>query len=336
MPSLSHARRRAETLERRRPPGKDDRLVNGAWWRRLRPEEALLLVYAAALLAIMAATRTWRFSGFEHPRFFQGFALLAGLIYVRAYGRALRERGRRHAPREALRAAAGGVRDFVPFFVALVLYEMLHDLTPLVRPDVVDGRLAAADRALFGVDVAYWLGGLASPLLTRVMVHCYASYFVAPIALACLVYWADDRPLFRAYLVSLCLTTLVGYLGYLAVPAVGPYVYQAHLFPTRLPGGEKTHFFITHIDSLKGVARDCFPSLHTAHTTVVLAFAWRFRRLVFWLYLPVAMGLYFSTVYLRMHYVVDVAAGFAASALCIWAGPRLERWWRGPGLAPPG
>jgi membrane-associated phospholipid phosphatase len=105
-------------------------------------------------------------------------------------------------------------------------------------------------------------------------------------------------------------------------------VHQAALFPTRLPGGgPETHLFIAAIDDLKGVARDCFPSLHTAHTTVVLAWAARWRRWAFLAFLPIALGLYVSTVYLRMHYVVDVAAGFATAALAIALGPRLNRWW---------
>jgi membrane-associated phospholipid phosphatase len=157
------------------------------------------------------------------------------------------------------------------------------------------------------------------------------SYFFAPAILAALIYWSDRRQLFRDFLVSLCVTTLLGYTGYLLVPAVGPYLFQAELFPDRLPGGglKGTESVIQSIDALKGYARDCFPSLHTAHTTVVLVFARRFRRAAFLAYLPIALGLYVSTLYLRMHYAVDVAAGFATAALAVWAGPRLEAWWYG-------
>ncbi len=161
------------------------------------------------------------------------------------------------------------------------------------------------------------------------MVFCYLSYFFAPAILASLIYWTGRRQLFRDFLVSLCVTTLLGYTGYLLVPAVGPYIFQAALFRDRLPGGglHEADSVILTIDALKGYARDCFPSLHTAHTTVVLVFAWRFSRVAFALYLPIALGLYVSTIYLRMHYAVDVAAGFAVAAIAVAAGPRLERWW---------
>jgi membrane-associated phospholipid phosphatase len=273
------------------------------------------------LLALKAITGVFRFTEFDHPRFLQCLSGLTVLVFIRAYWRVRTVTG-------AVPPALTVLRDFFPFFFGLLFYETLHDLTPLIRPQVVDASLIAIDRALFGVDVSYWMGRFASPLLTRVMVHCYASYFLMPGLLACLIYWKDDLALFREYMVTLCLVTLLGYAGYLAVPAVGPYVYQHALFPTRLPGGEHTHFFIEQIDSLKGVARDCFPSMHTAHTTVVLAFAWRYSKKLFWIYLPVAIGLYISTVYLRMHYVVDVFGGFAVSGLAVWWGPRIERAWQ--------
>ena len=296
---------------------------------RVRPEEALLAVYGVALVAIMATTGHWTFTNTMHSYFIGTFVALAALVLARAFLRLWRERSMWHALRDAVPPAATVLRDFFPFLLALLFYETLHDLTPLIRHEVVDARLIAIDRALLGIDVSVWMGRFARPWLTRLMVLCYMSYFFAPAILAALIYWNGQRQLFRDFLVSLCVTTLLGYTGYLLVPAVGPYLYQAELFPARLPGGglTSTDSVISTIDALKGYARDCFPSLHTAHTTVVLAFAWRYSRTAFLLYLPMAIGLYVSTMYLRMHYAVDVAAGFATAAVAVAVGPRLERWW---------
>lgn len=304
--------------------------------RHVRPEEALLAGYGVALIAIMATTGHWIFTSTMHMRFLDSFLVLALLILARDFWRARKEhRSPLASLRQALPPALQVVRDFVPFLIALVFYETLHDLTPLLRHAVVDDKLIAIDHKFLGVDASVWMGQFGSPWLTRVMVFCYLSYFFAPAILASLIYWAGKRQLFRDFLVSLCVTTLLGYTGYLLVPAVGPYLYQAELFPDRLPGGglRNTDVVIQTIDSLKGYARDCFPSLHTAHTTVVLAFAWRYSRLAFALYLPIALGLYVSTIYLRMHYAVDVAAGFVTATIAILVGPRLERWWYRPAPA---
>jgi membrane-associated phospholipid phosphatase len=298
------------------------------WRARVRPEELLLGVYAVALVAIMATTGHWMFTNTMHVRFVAVFLVLAALVWTRSYVRERRRRERLDSLRAALPPAMTVVRDFLPFLIALVLYETLHDLTPLLRHDVVDARLIALDRALLGVDAAVWVDRFATPVLTQVMIFCYMSYFFAPALLAALLYWVGRRQLFRDLLVTLSVVTLFGYVGYLLVPAVGPYVFQAALFPTRLPGGTlSSQTLISAVDALKGSARDCFPSLHTAHTTVVLAFAWRFSRRLFTFYLPIALGLYVSTIYLRMHYAVDVAAGFAVAGAAVAIGPRLERWW---------
>jgi membrane-associated phospholipid phosphatase len=302
------------------------------WIRsRLRPEEALLLVYGLTLLVLMAVLRDWSLHTLYHPYFIISFLVLAVLVLWRGYRQALRQNA---TPGDALRssvpAALGVFRDFLPFLLALVFYERLHDLTPRLRPQVVDASLIAVDRAVFGVDVPVWLDRFATPVVTQAMVVCYLSYFFAAAILACLIYWAGRRVLFREFLVSLTIATTIGYLGYLLVPAVGPYLFQKDLFSDRLPGGglPLTEQVIASVDALKGAARDCFPSLHTTHTTVVLVFAWRFRRTVFWAYLPMALGLYVSTMYLRMHYAVDVAAGFATATAGVLLGPLLERSWR--------
>ena len=303
--------------------------------RHIRPEEALLLLYALALAAVMQATHTWVFAAKVHSLgfaslFLSCFVVLAVLIFRRTYRQERLVHDGATARRRALRPALAVVRDFFPFLIAILLYEMLHDLTPVLRPVVVDDLLIAIDRRLFGTDLSWWLGRFASPALTHIMVFCYTSYFFAPGLLASLLYWNGERRLFRDYLLSMCFVTVIGYVGYILVPAVGPYVYQSALFPTRLPGGGMgTHSFVAAIDDLRGIARDCFPSLHTAHTLCVLAFAWRFSRKVFWGYLPIGIGLIISTLYLRYHYGIDLIAGFATAAGSVAVAPRIEKWWFG-------
>ena len=218
-------------------------------------------------------------------------------------------------------------RDFAPFYAVLVLYEALAQLTPVLCPVAKDAVLVRIDHAVLGVDAAVWIGRFASPLLSWVMAICYGAYFIIPGALAAFLYAAgpDARPLFRDYVVAGSLTAVLGFVGYLLVPAVGPYVFQADLFPTRLPGGGYSPVFIKAVDDFRGIARDCFPSLHAAHMTVALVFAYRFRRTLFLALLPVGLGLYVSTIYLRMHYVTDVAAGVALACVAVFAAPRLNR-----------
>src|SRR5262245_40335538 len=169
----------------------------------------------------MAVTGHWTFTATMHLRFVATFLGLATMVLARGLVRARDRCTPWEALRDALPPAVTVIRDFLPFLLALVLYETLHDLTPLLRHDVADAALIAIDHAVLGVDAAVWLGRLGSPWLTHTMVVCYMSYFFAPAILAALIYWAGHRQLFRDFLVSLSVTTLLGYTGYLLVPAVG-------------------------------------------------------------------------------------------------------------------
>src|SRR5262245_5931089 len=102
----------------------------------------------------MATTGHWSFTHTRHKRFLTCAFGLALLVLLRGWWRERTRRGNWPALRAALPPALMVMRDFLPFLLALVLYETLHDLTAVVRPNIVDGALAALDRSLFGVDVA--------------------------------------------------------------------------------------------------------------------------------------------------------------------------------------
>ncbi|HQZ17590.1 MAG TPA: phosphatase PAP2 family protein, partial [Vicinamibacteria bacterium] len=70
-----------------------------------------------------------------------------------------------------------------------------------------------------------------------------------------------------------------------------------------------------------------FPSLHAAVSLLALGLAWRFTRRLFFVLLPVAFGLWVSTIYLRHHFVVDLFAGFALAPAAYVLAPRLDAWW---------
>ena len=74
-------------------------------------------------------------------------------------------------------------------------------------------------------------------------------------------------------------------------------------------------------------SRAAFPSLHAAVSLLSLGLAWRFTRPLFFILLPVALGLWVSTIYLRHHFVVDLIAGFALAPAAYALAPKLDAWW---------
>jgi len=79
------------------------------------------------------------------------------------------------------------------------------------------------------------------------------------------------------------------------------------------------------LDNAEGLTRDCFPSGHTELTLLVLYYSRKLHRKTFWRFLPFGIGIIVSTVYLRYHYAIDVAAGALLALLVIAVAVPLHR-----------
>jgi membrane-associated phospholipid phosphatase len=69
---------------------------------------------------------------------------------------------------------------------------------------------------------------------------------------------------------------------------------------------------------------DVFPSVHLAATLYLLLFDWRHGRRRFWVYLLPCVVLWWSTMYLRFHYFVDLLAGVAVALAGWWVAEKFE------------
>jgi len=221
------------------------------------------------------------------------------------------------------------VRNWIPIILFLTAYENLGDLVRFVNPNDADPVLARLDTLLFlGTNPTLWLERIIRPWLSELMHMFYVNYYPFLPVIGFVLYMTRDYHRFRNVMVSVALGFYLGYIGYLLVPTVGPRYFMAGWFTTSIRGttmlSDRVYEMLAALESTR---RDCFPSLHTAITVIVTTYAFRYRRWLFWLMLPFCAGIIAATVYLRYHYVVDVLAGLAHAAFCVWAGPRVNRLW---------
>lgn len=298
--------------------------------RGLRPEEAafgLFLLFIAATHFVLRQpfymtgwlAESWRASYL----FRAGIAsAIAGLAIV-AVGFALAgSRGR-----AALCRAGTGLRDFLPFIFMFVIYESIHALGPKVHGHVFDGLLIKADQTLFGCDafvdvpLAIFEHTNVRPI-TYYFAFCYSGVFIAYWGLAIYFFFSFSRRVFRKYMLSIVLTSFLGYCGYMVAPTIGPYEYlvrsgQLDLGSwSRFGGAETITLFAEQIRSLhfdKMPACDGFPSLHTAWTLIVLGFCLRHASWLLWLAIPWAVGTIMGALYFQQHYMIDIVAGLPAA-----------------------
>jgi membrane-associated phospholipid phosphatase len=212
-------------------------------------------------------------------------------------------------------------RHWYPHLFFLYCFEQLAFLMKLYTPVWQDAKLIALDYWLTGVHPAIWLEQFATPARNEFIQFAYLTYFVYLVILGGVLYYRRE---WHAYW-SVMTYSMVGYsIGYVIAvffPIESPWFSMAGAWHAPLSGGPFTATinFIEHFGRVRGAA---FPSEHVAGSVAALWGAWKFRRWLFWVMLPLAAAMCLSTVYGRYHYVVDVFAGIITGTL----GFLIGRW----------
>lgn len=220
---------------------------------------------------------------------------------------------------EALRVC----RDWIPFTLLIVVYENLRSYTGLIRPDSIDTPLAMFDQWLWGVQPTVWAQQFANPILTDLLIVSYASLFPLPLALLLGLYVADRREGFRELATAVILCILCGFVLYLTFPAGPPRFYLNNYEPDYLPSFTGLYGWTDRTLDYANqmIVHSSFPSLHAALSVIALRYA--FRRDLWpaawrWLgplYVMLTATLWISTIYLRHHWTLDLAAGLVLGLL---------------------
>jgi membrane-associated phospholipid phosphatase len=284
--------------------------------RLLIPVDVMLLGYIAITCTLIAIF---------HARSEYWLALLGMHLLIAAIILLIAQWHRATSGSTGLSArAALFAHGWYPVLLIFALYGQLRAVVPLVHPHLLDVTLANIDYSVLGVYPTVWLERWARPLITELLQLTYATYYFLPLILG-IVLWRRSREHFQLVYFALALGFALSYFGYMLVPAIGPRFTPAVLAMQTQPlrGVWLFPYLRDWLDVGEGVTPDCFPSGHTEVTLLVLIFAFRYARDVFWWLLPIGSALIFSTVYLRYHYAVDVVAGAALAVIVATAAQPL-------------
>jgi membrane-associated phospholipid phosphatase len=257
-------------------------------------------------------------------------ALLAVTLLVRPGGWALRAVFFLGLPLSTLYLARrtrplGLLRDFLPILAVLGSYLLLQPLVAAVHPARWDAALAAADARWFGPVAAAWRGAFGRPaVFTDLVYAAYASFYLLPLAVAVMAHRRLGPARFERIVFALLLGFYLSFLGYFLWPAEGPRIPQARE-AAELGGGAVSQAVRAFLRGAETTTLDAFPSGHTAISLLSAALASRpFPRLAaaLWAW---ALAIVFATVYISVHYLVDVAAGALLAAVVLVLGPALQR-----------
>ncbi|MBP6702800.1 MAG: inositol phosphorylceramide synthase [Vicinamibacteria bacterium] len=291
----------------------------------MRPEEAIAVLFLLPTTWLTVVAHYFApESGVVGPRF-AGGVIRIGVAFVCAATLYL----------SARRKPAHGtplfvLREMLPFLLCILIYTNLHDTIGFVNPNDIHQYLIDLDIWLFGVEPCLWAEQFYTRARTEIFQLFYMSFSIlapaVPLVLLAQKRFAD----FRRAALSIILCFYVGYVLYLLFPAAPPRIVLASEFKKNL-GGDPLFASMAANSALSLLPTDsraAFPSLHAAVSLLSLGLAWRFTRGLFAALLPLVLGLWVSTIYLRHHYVVDLFAGFLLAPLAYGLAPRLDAWWQ--------
>ncbi|MCY7365101.1 MAG: phosphatase PAP2 family protein [Frankiaceae bacterium] len=263
-----------------------------------------------------------------------------------------------------LLAACGGewrtwwrsvVHDWLPLIGVLFLYDLLRgaadevgarffDLPELIRDEAGTRTDFAhvlpqlrADEVLFG-----WFTGGQVPTVwlqdklyvagdvqwyDAVIVPVYMSHFLVPMALA-VALWTTRYDLFRRYVWTLVVMTLLTLATYAAFPAAPPWMAGLNGYLPEVARVTSETLQATGVGTIRSaVARGeayanavaAIPSLHSGVPAMVLLFTWQLVRPVTRVLLVLyILAMTFTLTYGGEHYIVDAFFGWAYAAAAVY------------------
>lgn len=269
----------------------------------MRPSERLTASFLAALLGLAAAGTP------RQPVALAVFLALgaATVLLSRAEAGPLRP-----------------VRDYFPVVVVAVVFLVLEPVIAGVSSQRWDALFAAWDARWLGALVAAWRGALGrAPAFVDAVYVAYVSYYALPIAVA-LAARRRGPDAFERAVFALLLCFYASYAGYFLFPTSGPRVPFAD--EARIIGGGRLSELVRDfLRTAEKTQLDAFPSGHTAVALVGAAAAARLDRRAAPAFAAWALAIVFSTVYVHVHYAVDVLAGAALAAGVVAGADALAR-----------
>lgn len=210
------------------------------------------------------------------------------------------------------------IRNFYVVPYLFICFGFLNHLIPTVNPNIIDGQLIELDYGLFGQHPSVWLQSSLHPFFTEIFEWSYLSYYFLPLAVPVVLYLSKKNDRISEYLTIVLSAFYLSYFGNLIFPAYGPRFFLAHLYTEPFHGLWLAEGIQHTLNNMEKIQLDAFPSGHAMIIFILMYYTYKHVRKLFWGILPICVALVISTVYLRLHYVVDIVAGLILTIIVIW------------------
>lgn len=223
------------------------------------------------------------------------------------------------------------IRSYIHIPYYGIIFSAFQTYIHKLNPNDYDTLLLRWDYSVFGFDITVWLEKFISNGLTEVLTLSYFSYYVLPTLTFILLFFTKENDSFvktRNYLLAIVTGWYGAFIFYLILPAAGPDIAFPEHYTVPLQG--LSPLTNTYLESLakylkESFVRNTFPSMHFGIILITNYFAFIYKRKYFWFCtLPLGTMLAIATVYLRQHYLIDLAGSFPVAVFSIWLSFKLN------------
>ena len=217
----------------------------------------------------------------------------------------------------------------------LLTYEALQGVTGVLVHSGSVTSLAGLDSAIVGSDFAADVQAAFASSATTLVSTMFYGLHVFLVLIAFVLFWFKDRTVYRGYTYSLVMTSYLALFTFIVMPTAPPWFAGTaqnllktgdSMLPTAFQGLQ------TALLSGESDIFAAFPSLHAAYATLFTIFMFKLGRKYGIASLPIAIGVYFSIIYLGQHYLVDLLGGIAYAGISAYVVVRLLARWDGEKL----
>jgi hypothetical protein len=213
-----------------------------------------------------------------------------------------------------------------------ILFTSFQTFVHNLNPKDYDILLSKSDHFVFGFDITVWFEKINSGWLTELLTISYFSYYLLP-TLSALVFYlmslkqnSKDINL-RYFIFSIVFAWYAALIIYIIIPAAGPDIAFPSNYSIPIKGlSDLTAWYYATVTTYlkESFVRNTFPSLHFGIILIVNYFAFRWN-IKYWLLctLPLGLGLSIATLYLRQHYLIDLAGSIPLAVLSIFLSYKL-------------
>jgi membrane-associated phospholipid phosphatase len=212
-------------------------------------------------------------------------------------------------------------KRLVPFVGILLVYESFRGLVPSLNKRVHYQLMIRADRWLFGgtlptKTLQHWLYNGHVQWYDFLFYLAYMLHFILPISLAILVWKTREKHYWR-YITTYLTVSFAGFVTFLFFPAAPPWLAAQNGMIEHITRVSSSVFFALGIHNFPSVYNRispnpvaAMPSLHAAYGVLFVIFVYKLYGKRWGLAAALyPLLIFFGTVYMGEHYVVDEVAG---------------------------